>query len=92
MANSDSSEAPPAPKTVMVTAKLRCLDHRGETVNTRWGDVVFDRDGLAELELPEGEVQMLRDIKPFSWLLEDHTSYLKSVATKKPDKKSDGKK
>lgn len=90
MANSDSSEAAPAPKTV--TAKLRCLDHRGETVNTRWGDVTFDRDGLAELELPEGEVQMLRDIRPFSWLLEDHTSYLKSVAARKPDKKSDGKK
>lgn len=86
MSNSDSETA--AAKSKMVTAKLRCLDHRGETVNTRWGDVSFDRDGLAELEVPEAELQMLRDIKPFSWLADDHSSYkAKAAVAKKPDKK-----
>lgn len=68
--NTGGQEPAPAAKTV--TAKLRCLDHRGETVNTRWGDVTFDRDGLAELEVPEEELPMLRAIRPYSWLAEDH--------------------
>jgi hypothetical protein len=55
-----------------VVAKLRCLDHREETINTRWGAVTFDRDGLAELEVPEEELPMLRAVRPFSWLAEDH--------------------
>lgn len=50
-----------------VIAKLRCLDMRGETTHTRWGHVSFDRDGLAELEVDEDDLQMLRDIK---WLYE----------------------
>lgn len=69
MANNDT---PAEDKPRTVTAKLRCLDHRGETITTRWGDVTFDREGLAELEVPEGELQMLREIRPFSWLAEDH--------------------
>lgn len=60
-----------------VKAKLRCLDMRGETTHTRWGYVTFDKDGLAELEVPEEELQMLRDIRPFSWLAEDHVPKLK---------------
>ncbi len=55
-----------------VTAKLRCLALRGETVHTRWGHVSFDGNGLSSLEVPEEELQMLRDIRPFSWLAEDH--------------------
>ncbi len=58
-----------------VAAKLRCLDHRGETVHTRWGHVSFDADGLAELEVPEDELPMLRAFKPYSWLADDHPSY-----------------
>jgi len=53
-----------------VTAKLRVLDLRGETVHTRWGYVTFDKDGLAELEVPEEELQMLRNTNPFPWLYE----------------------
>lgn len=75
------------PKTVV--AKLRCLDLRGETVHTRWGDVSFDRDGLSKVEVPEDELQMLRDIKPHSWLVEDHTSYNMARVEKKA--KADGK-
>lgn len=56
----------------LVKVKLRDLSLRGETVHTRWGHVSFDRDGMSELELPEDEVQMLRNIKPFSWLADDH--------------------
>jgi len=55
-----------------VVAKLRCLDHRGETVHTRWGDVIFDRDGLADLEVPEEDVALLRAHRPYSWLADDH--------------------
>ena len=54
----------------MVKAKLRALDLRNEKVHTRWGYVQFDKDGLAELDVPEAELQMLRDIKPFPWLHE----------------------
>lgn len=68
--NTGDQESAPTAKTV--TAKLRCLDHRGETINTRWGDVAFDRDGLAELEVPVEELPMLRAIRPYSWLAEDH--------------------
>ena len=71
MAN-DKERAKPAEPAKKVTAKLRCLDLRGETVHTRWGNVKFDKDGLAELRVPEGELQMLRDVKPHSWLAEDH--------------------
>lgn len=63
---------PTVDKIRKVTAKLRCLDHRGETINTRWGDVTFDKEGLASLVLPEDEVPMLRAIRPYSWLAEDH--------------------
>lgn len=93
MANSESKQdAPPAEskpaaevavdgkKRKTKIAELRALDHRGETINTRWGPVTFDANGLSELEVPEDEVQMLRDIKPFSWLASDHPSY-------KPDEK-----
>lgn len=76
MASSDDGKA----KTKRVTAKLRCLEHRGETVNTRWGAVKFDADGLAELEVPEDELQMLRDVRPHSWLAEDHASYQAQLA------------
>lgn len=68
--NTDVEGPTPAVKTV--AAKLRCLDLRGETVSTRWGAVSFDRDGLAELEVPEAELPMLRAVKPHSWLAEDH--------------------
>jgi len=72
--------APPVPaRPKTVVAKLRCLGHRGETVSTRWGDVVFDRDGLAELEVPEDELQMLRDVRPHSWLASDHSSYQRQL-------------
>lgn len=91
MAN-DSKPAKAEPAKTM-TAKLRCLDHRGETINTRWGPVKFDADGLAELEVPEGELQMLRDIKPHSWLAEDHASYQAELEVKKKpvDPKGDKK-
>lgn len=56
----------------MVTAKLRVLDLRGETIHTRWGHVKFDQDGLAEVEVPEHELDMLRQTKPFPWLDERH--------------------
>jgi len=55
-----------------VTAKLRVLDMRGETTNTRWGSVTFDAAGLAEVEVPEEELEMLRSCRPFSWLASDH--------------------
>lgn len=55
-----------------IKAKLRALDLRGQTTSTRWGDVTFDKDGLAELEVEESDLQLLRNIKPFSWLAEDH--------------------
>lgn len=55
-----------------VKVKLRALDLRGETVSTRWGLVRFDKDGLSELKLDEDEVHMLRAMKPFSWLADDH--------------------
>lgn len=55
-----------------IKAKLRVLDLRGETVSTRWGDVVFDREGLAELEVEEEDLPLLRGMRPFSWLAEDH--------------------
>lgn len=87
MANDDKQKT--------VVAKLRCLAHRGETINTRWGEVAFDKDGLAELEVPEDEVQMLRDVKPHSWLVDDQPSYLASLdgeLEKKPDKKTGAKK
>lgn len=89
MAKNDSEAA--KPKTT-VTAKLRCLDHRNETVNTRWGAVSFDEDGLAELEVPEAELQMLRDVKPHSWLAEDHTTYQAGIETKREiEAKADAK-
>jgi hypothetical protein len=50
-----------------VKAKLRYMDARGETTNTQWGDVTFDRDGLAELEVPEEDLQLLRNLR---WLVE----------------------
>jgi hypothetical protein len=67
------NDEPAEAKTVVT--KLRCLDHRGETVHTRWGHVTFDGEGLAEIEVPENELQMLREIRPHSWLAEDHISY-----------------
>lgn len=78
--NTDAKDSASTTKTMV--AKLRCLDHRGETVNTRWGDVSFDSDGLAELEVPEAELPMLRAIKPYSWLVEDHASYLRGKKQK----------
>ena len=53
-----------------VIAKLRVLDLRNETVHTRWGHVHFDKDGRAELVVPEEELDMLRQTKPFPWLYE----------------------
>jgi hypothetical protein len=53
-----------------VKAKLRVLDLRNEKVHTRWGYVQFDNDGMAELEVPEDELDMLRQTKPFPWLYE----------------------
>ena len=69
------SENQPEKQRKIVTAKLRCLGHRGEVVHTRWGNVRFDKDGLAELKVPEDEVSMLRAMRPHSWLAEDHISY-----------------
>jgi hypothetical protein len=54
-----------------VKAKLRDLSLRGDTVNTRWGAVSFDKDGLAELEVDEDDLPMLRDTKPHPWLVEE---------------------
>lgn len=76
----------PGKKRKTTVAPLRALHHRGETVNTRWGAVTFDANGLAELELPEDEVPMLQAIKPFSWLASDHTSYRPTPKTSKPIK------
>lgn len=85
-----------ADKVRKVTAKLRCLDQRGETVHTRWGNVTFDKEGLAELEVPEDEVSMLRAIRPFSWLAEDHvppgTEVVPEVAPPPVDKVAPDKK
>lgn len=53
-----------------VRAKLRVLDLKNEKVHTRWGHVQFDKDGLAELEVEESDLQLLRDTKPFPWLVE----------------------
>ena len=70
-----------------VTAKLRCLDLRGETVHTRWGHVKFDKDGLAELKVPEEELPMLRAIRPHSWLAEDHGPPAPAAEAPPKDKK-----
>lgn len=48
-----------------IKAKLRYMDARGETTNTRWGDVTFDKDGLAEVEVPVEDLQLLRNMR---WL------------------------
>lgn len=53
-----------------VKATLRVLDLKGETISTRWGDVTFDKDGMATLEVPEEELHMLRETHPFPWLYE----------------------
>lgn len=87
MAYDDRDKVTNASKTVV--AKLRCLDLRGETVHTRWGDVIFDQDGLAELEVPEHEYGMLRDVRPYSWLAEDQVP---AAAPADLDKAPDGDK
>ena len=71
----------------MVKAKLRVLDLRGDTVHTRWGHVTFDKDGLAELEVPEEELDMLRQTKPFPWL---HEPAEAPVSTPEDPKGEDG--
>jgi hypothetical protein len=50
-----------------IKAKLRSMDLRGDTVSTRWGSVSFSRDGLAELEVDEDQLPLLRGLK---WLHE----------------------
>ncbi len=52
------------------TAKLRAMDLRGETVHTKWGPVSFGMDGLAELEVDEADLPLLRGLR---WLLEAPT-------------------
>lgn len=74
-----------APNMAKVTAKLRCLDLRGETTHTRWGHVSFDRDGLSELEVDEDDLQMLRDIR---WLDEGAEQRAKWAADEKAEKVS----
>lgn len=54
-----------------IKAKLRNLSLRGETVSTRWGNVTFTRDGLAELEVDEADLPLLRGLK---WLVEPATA------------------
>lgn len=82
----ESSPTLPAPAVKTVTAKLRCLDHKGETVHTRWGSVTFDRDGLADLEVPESELHMLGMTRPFSWLASDHGPPAAPPEAEKPGK------
>lgn len=53
-----------------IKAKLRSMNLRGETTTTRWGDVTFSRDGLAELEVEEEDLHLLRGI---GWLVEAPT-------------------
>lgn len=42
---------------------LRSMDLRGETITTRWGDVMFDKDGLSTLEVDDGDLPLLRNLK-----------------------------
>ncbi len=53
-----------------IKAKLRNLSLRGETTNTKWGPVAFDRQGLAELEVDDADLPLLRGLK---WLVEPAT-------------------
>ena len=69
MARNDQDQAASAPtRAKTVKAKLRVLDHKNQTVHTRWGQVKFDGDGCATVDVPEDELQMLRDTKPYPWL------------------------
>jgi hypothetical protein len=42
------------PKIVKV--RVRDTSCRGDTVHTRWGDAKFDREGYAELDVPEADL------------------------------------
>lgn len=54
-----------------IKAKLRNLSLRGETTSTKWGPVAFDRQGLAELDVDEADLPLLRALK---WLVEPATA------------------
>jgi hypothetical protein len=54
-----------------IKAKLRSMDLRGDTVSTQWGSVSFSEEGLAELEVDEVDLPLLRGLK---WLHEPPTT------------------
>lgn len=64
-----------------VKAKLRSMDLRGDTVATRWGPVTFSREGLAELEVEEVDLQLLRNLR---WLVEAPAEPATSVSAPPP--------
>ncbi len=50
-----------------IKANLRASLLRGETTTTQWGQVTFDSEGLAVLEVDEEDLPLLRNLK---WLHE----------------------
>lgn len=75
-----------------VKAKLRDLSLKGEKVNTRWGDIQFDGDGLADIECDEEDLPMLRDTKPFPWLVEESVASVDAKGKPKDVDEDDDKK
>ena len=65
-----------------VKAKLRYPDACGETTSTQWGYVTFDQDGLAELEVPEEDLPLLRNLR---WLVEASTAVAPPESPALPD-------
>jgi hypothetical protein len=62
-----------------IKAKLRNLSLRGETTSSKWGPVTFDRQGLAELDVDEADLPLLRGLK---WLVEPAAGSPKAPAAR----------